>query len=77
MSLGGFAVLYMDLLNPFLGANIYSLYFTQWSRQEKDDSLSVFEIYSPSKVIDNQFHSPREKYFVTPFPSNGARRCCS
>jgi hypothetical protein len=58
----------LDLLSPFLGASISFVKFTQWSRQV---------ICSPSKVISDRFRSPRERYFVAPFPGNGARRCWS
>jgi hypothetical protein len=69
--------LYLDLLGPFLGANISFVKFTQQSRQVKDGSLKVSDIFSPSKVISNHFHSPREIYFVTSFLGNDARRCWS
>jgi hypothetical protein len=67
----------LDLLSPFLGANISFVKFTQWSRQVKDGSLKVSDLCSPSKVRSDHFHSPRERYFVTPFPDNDARRCWS
>jgi hypothetical protein len=67
----------MDFLNPFLGTSISFVNSTQWSHEVKDDSLSVSEICSPSKVISNQFSSPREIYFVVPFPVNDTRRCWS
>jgi hypothetical protein len=62
----------LDFLSPFLGASIYFLKFTQWSRQVKDGSLNVSDLCSPSKVRYDHCHSPRERYFVTPFPS---KRC--
>jgi hypothetical protein len=58
----------LDLLSPFLGANISFVKFTQWSRQVKDGSLKVYDICSPSKVIYDHFHSPREKIFHYSIP---------
>jgi len=68
---------YLDLLSPFLGASISFVNSTQWSRQVKDGSLSVSDLCSPSKVRAIQCHFHRERYFVTLFPENGAKRCWS
>jgi hypothetical protein len=40
-------------------------------------SVLVPDLCSPSKIISNQCHSPREIYFITPFLSNDPRRCWS
>jgi hypothetical protein len=74
MSLGGFVVLRFGFVESLSGHNISSLDFTQWSRQVKDGSLSVSELCSPSKVRANQCHSPRERYFVTPFPEQQCQK---
>jgi hypothetical protein len=68
---------YLDLLSPFLGANIYFVKFTQWSRRVKDGILNVSDLCSPSKVRYDHCHSPRERYIVTLFLGNGSRRCWS
>jgi hypothetical protein len=48
----------LDLLSPFLGAIIYFVKFTQWSRQVKEGSLKVFDFFSPSKVRSDLFILP-------------------
>jgi hypothetical protein len=39
-----FMCLDLDLLSPFLGANISFVKFTQWSRQVKGGSMNVSDI---------------------------------